>query len=371
IPIVVLTGLFTGMVLALQSSVELANFGADIYIGNLVGASMVRELGPVLCALMVAGRSASGIAAELGSMRVTEQIDALQSFGTDPIKKLVTPRLLAGLVMLPILTVIADLIGIVGGMVIALFRIGMTADAYFNGVLNALAEPGFVLGIIPKDFVTGRLKPFVFGVLRPDPGGRLLHDAGTPRRARAGVMMEGDGVRIAHDDPFPAIRRELAEDREQYGDPQTHGAVIRLEDVHLTFEEPILSGVSLEARRGETLMVAGESGSGKSTILKLILRLLVPDSGRIEVLGRDVIHLTFEEALDLRRHIGMVFQNAALFDSMTIFENVAYPLRENRDLEDDELERIVRERLEFVDLEPERVMHQLPSQLSGGMRKRV
>jgi len=184
-------------------------------------------------------------------------------------------------------------------------------------------------------------------------------------------MMEGDGVRIAHDDPFPAIRRELAEDREQYGDPQTHGAVIRLEDVHLTFEEPILSGVSLEARRGETLMVAGESGSGKSTILKLILRLLVPDSGRIEVLGRDVIHLTFEEALDLRRHIGMVFQNAALFDSMTIFENVAYPLRENRDLEDDELERIVRERLEFVDVEPERVMHQLPSQLSGGMRKRV
>ena len=184
-------------------------------------------------------------------------------------------------------------------------------------------------------------------------------------------MMEGDGVRIAHDDPFPAIRRELAEDREQYGDPQTHGAVIRLEDVHLTFEEPILSGVSLEARRGETLMVAGESGSGKSTILKLILRLLVPDSGRIEVLGRDVIHLTFEEALDLRRHIGMVFQNAALFDSMTIFENVADPLRETRDLEDDELERIVRERLEFVDLEPERVMHQLPSQLSGGMRKRV
>src|SRR5690554_4211395 len=208
-------------------------------------------------------------------------------------------------------------------------------------------------------------------VLRPDPGGRLLHDAGTPRRARAGVMMEGDGVRIAHDDPFPAIRRELAEDREQYGDPQTHGAVIRLEDVHLTFEEPILSGVSLEARRGETLMVAGESGSGKSTILKLILRLLVPDSGRIEVLGRHVIRLSFEEALDLRRHIGMVFQNAALFDSMTIFENVAYPLRENRDLEDDELERIVRERLEFVDLEPQRVMHQLPSQLSGGMRKRV
>ena len=184
-------------------------------------------------------------------------------------------------------------------------------------------------------------------------------------------MIRGEGMRTMHDDPIPAIRRELEEERAHEGSASEHDAVIRLEDVHLTFDEPILSGVSLEARRGETLMVAGESGSGKSTILKLILRLLLPDSGRIQVLGHDVIHLTFAEALDLRRHIGMVFQNAALFDSMTIFENVAYPLRENRDLEDDELERIVRERLEFVDLEPDRVMHQLPSQLSGGMRKRV
>ena len=182
--------------------------------------------------------------------------------------------------------------------------------------------------------------------------------------------MRDDSVHTMHDDPMSAIRRELEEENRLEA-PRTHEAVIRLEDVHLTFEEPILCGVSLEARRGETLMVAGESGSGKSTILKLILRLLVPDSGRIEVLGRDVIHLTFAEALDLRRHIGMVFQNAALFDSMTIFENVAYPLRENRDHDDVELERIVRERLEFVDLEPDRVMHQLPSQLSGGMRKRV
>lgn len=163
LPIVLLTGLFTGMVLALQSSVELSKFGADIYIGNLVGASMVRELGPVLCALMVAGRAASGIAAELGSMRVTEQIDALQSFGTDPIKKLVTPRLIAGLVMLPLLTVIADLVGIVGGMIISIFRIGITADAYLTGVLNTLAQSGFVLGVIPKDFVSGLVKPLVFG----------------------------------------------------------------------------------------------------------------------------------------------------------------------------------------------------------------
>jgi phospholipid/cholesterol/gamma-HCH transport system permease protein len=163
LPIVLLTGLFTGMVLALQSSVELSRFGAEMYVGNLVGASMVRELGPVLCSLMVAGRVASGIAAELGSMRVTEQIDALQSFGTDPIKKLVTPRLIAGLCMLPLLTIVADMIGILGGLLVAVMRIGVSADAYLQGVLNTLAQSGFVLGFFPRDFVSGLLKPLVFG----------------------------------------------------------------------------------------------------------------------------------------------------------------------------------------------------------------
>jgi phospholipid/cholesterol/gamma-HCH transport system permease protein len=165
LPIVLLTGLFTGMVLALQSSVELSKFGADVYIGNLVGASMVRELGPVLCSLMVAGRAASGIAAELGSMKVTEQIDALQSFGTDPIKKLVTPRLLAGIVMLPLLTVVADMVGILGGMIVAVLRIGISSDSYLQGVLNTLAQSGFVFGIIPKDFISGLAKPFFFGAI--------------------------------------------------------------------------------------------------------------------------------------------------------------------------------------------------------------
>lgn len=163
LPIVLLTGLFTGMVLALQSAVELNKFGADVYVGNLVGASMIRELGPVLCALMVAGRAASGIAAELGSMRVTEQIDALQTFGTDPIKKLVTPRVIASLVMLPVLTLLADIIGIIGGMIIAVFRIGIPVDAYMQGVLNTSALSGFVFGVFPKDFVSGLFKPFVFG----------------------------------------------------------------------------------------------------------------------------------------------------------------------------------------------------------------
>ncbi|HEX2166716.1 MAG TPA: ABC transporter permease, partial [Longimicrobiales bacterium] len=105
----------------------------------------------------------SGIAAELGSMRVTEQIDALQTFGTDPIRKLVTPRILAGLLMLPVLTILADMVGILGGLIVSVFRIGITADAYLQGVLNTLAQSGFIFGIFPKDFASGLLKPLVFG----------------------------------------------------------------------------------------------------------------------------------------------------------------------------------------------------------------
>ena len=174
-----------------------------------------------------------------------------------------------------------------------------------------------------------------------------------------------------------AIREELAGDptEDDYAEthPQEHRAtsVIELEHVYLGFDRPILEDVSLDARKGETICLVGESGTGKSTTLKLILRLLVPDRGRVCIHGEDITDLTFEEALEARQHMGMVFQSAALFDSMSVFENVAYPLREHTDMDDDEIERRVREKLAFVDLDPDQVMAQLPSQLSGGMRKRV
>src|SRR3954469_997285 len=161
--IVLLTGFFTGMVLALQSSVQLQTFGATDYIGRLISASMIRELGPVLAGLMVAGRVGSGIAAQLGSMRVTEQIDALNTLGTDPIKKLVTPRVLAALVMLPILTIINDFVGIVGGNLIATLLIGIPTGQYWRTVWEQIVSGGFTLHYIPNDFIQGLVKPFVFG----------------------------------------------------------------------------------------------------------------------------------------------------------------------------------------------------------------
>ena len=161
--IVLLTGFFTGMVLALQTSVQLKTFGATIYIGRLVSAAMIRELGPVLAGLMVAGRVGSGIAAQLGSMRVTEQIDALNTLGTDPIKKLVTPRVLATLIMLPMLTIISDMIAIFGGNVIATLYVGLPTGFYWRTVWEQIAADGFIFGVFPNDFVQGLVKPFVFG----------------------------------------------------------------------------------------------------------------------------------------------------------------------------------------------------------------
>jgi len=147
--------------------------------------------------------------------------------------------------------------------------------------------------------------------------------------------------------------------------------IIELDHVYLGFERPILEDVSFQALSGETIVVAGESGTGKSTILKLLLRLLVPDRGEVHIDGEEITHLNFSDALQVRQKMGMVFQGAALFDSLTVYENVAYPLREHTKLDEDEIEARVREKLQFVDLNPDRVMEQLPSDLSGGMRKRV
>jgi phospholipid/cholesterol/gamma-HCH transport system ATP-binding protein len=173
-----------------------------------------------------------------------------------------------------------------------------------------------------------------------------------------------------------AIRDELAHDTRTQSEGRNRGRppgepVIELDNVSLAFDQPVLENISFKAFEGETVAIVGESGTGKSTALKLILRLLMPQSGRVLVDGQDIAHLSFEEALQVRQKMGMVFQGAALFDSLTVLENVAYPLREHTDQADDEIERRVREKLEFVDLEPDEVLEKLPSELSGGMRKRV
>jgi phospholipid/cholesterol/gamma-HCH transport system permease protein len=152
--VVLLTGMFTGMVLALQSGLTLDMFGARSMVGRLVSASMVKELGPVLTALMVAGRVGSGIAAELGSMMVTDQIAALRALGTDPIRKLVLPRIVAGVVMVPFLTCISVAVGLAGAWLITITQLKVASSVYWNSV---------VAGLYIQDVWMGLIKPFFLG----------------------------------------------------------------------------------------------------------------------------------------------------------------------------------------------------------------
>ncbi|HRC84314.1 MAG TPA: ABC transporter permease [Thermoanaerobaculia bacterium] len=138
LPVALITTVFTGMVLALQTAYSLPSLGVKYYIGTVVSRSLVRELGPVLIALIVGGRIGSGMTAELGTMKVTEQIDALRSMAADPIKKLVVPKLMATLLMLPLLTVLGDFVGIVGGMLVAKTLLNLPVGFYLNDVLGAL-----------------------------------------------------------------------------------------------------------------------------------------------------------------------------------------------------------------------------------------
>jgi phospholipid/cholesterol/gamma-HCH transport system permease protein len=156
LPVVGLTAIFTGMVLALQSYTGFSRFEAESAVATIVVLSMTRELGPVLAGLMVAGRVGASMAAEIGTMRVTEQIDALTTLSTDPFKYLVWPRLMAGLLMLPLLVVVADVIGVFGGYIVGIYKLGFGPYEYINNTFEFLET---------QDVVSGLVKAAVFGFL--------------------------------------------------------------------------------------------------------------------------------------------------------------------------------------------------------------
>lgn len=154
ISIVVITSAFIGMVLALQTAYSLADFGGKLFIGKVVSLSLVRELAPVLMSLMVGGRVGAGITAELGTMKVTEQIDALRALATNPVRKLVVPRVLATTVMFPLLTVISCALGILGGLLIAVANLNLSANFYLRSVIETIQY---------NDLASGVGKTFFFG----------------------------------------------------------------------------------------------------------------------------------------------------------------------------------------------------------------
>jgi phospholipid/cholesterol/gamma-HCH transport system permease protein len=152
--VVLLTGFFTGAVVALQTGITLDQFGARPFVGRLVSASVIKEVGPVFTGLMLAGRVGSGIAAELGSMAVTNQISALRALGSDPVRKLVVPRVIAGFVMAPVLTVLYDAVAILGGWLVAVYQLRVASSLYWTSITDALYL---------QDAWMGLIKPFFLG----------------------------------------------------------------------------------------------------------------------------------------------------------------------------------------------------------------
>ena len=156
LPVVGTIAFFVGLIIAMQSANQLEQFGATIYVADLVAVSITRELGPLITAILVAGRCGSAITAEIGSMKVAEELDALRTMALDPVSFLVVPRLVAMMVMLPCLTVIADFLGILGGVVLAITTLDLSFIAYYNETVTAL---------ILADFLTGLVKSFFFGLI--------------------------------------------------------------------------------------------------------------------------------------------------------------------------------------------------------------
>jgi phospholipid/cholesterol/gamma-HCH transport system permease protein len=156
LPIVLMSGFFIGAVMVLQTGSQFVRFGQTALTGDIVSLALVRELGPTLTGILVAGRSASGIASELGSMLVTEQVDAMRAMGTDPSRKLVTPRVVAGILMLPLLTALNDFVGLLGGCVASVFSLRLGAVEFWTRAINALDFP---------DLMQGMMKPLVYGFI--------------------------------------------------------------------------------------------------------------------------------------------------------------------------------------------------------------
>ncbi len=156
LPIIAITGFFIGGVLVLQTAAQFQRFGETVLTGDAVSLALVRELGPAVTALLIAGRNASGIASELGSMVVTEQVDAMRALGTDPIRKLMTPRVVATVLVLPLLTAVFDFVGLIGGFLVAYFTLRLGAVQFWTRAIHALDF---------GDLVQGMMKPFVFAFI--------------------------------------------------------------------------------------------------------------------------------------------------------------------------------------------------------------
>ncbi|VTP95075.1 ABC transporter ATP-binding protein [Pseudomonas aeruginosa] len=361
VPIIALLTFLVGAVIAFLGATVLANFGATIYTVNLVVFSFLREFAVLLTAILMAGRTASAFTAQIGSMKANEEIDAIRALGLNPIELLVLPRVLALLVSLPMLTFVGMLCGIVGGMTVCAWTLDIPPAMFLSIMEDGIGVQHFLVGIskapavrLPdrRDRLPGRLQ----GQRQRPVGGRAHHHQrgpldlrGDPARRPRRAVLHGDGL-VNQDNPQ---------------------AIIQVRDLCNRFgAQAVHEHLDLDVRRGEILGVVGGSGTGKSVLLRSIVGLRRPTSGSVRVFGEDLLQLPEERRSLVERRFGVLFQQGALFSSLTVVENVALPLIENAGLPRADAEHLAQVKLALAGL-PANAGDKYPASLSGGMIKRA
>ncbi len=363
LPIVSLISLLIGMIFAFVGVTQLREFGAGIYTANLVAVAMIREMAPIMTAIILAGRTGAAYAAEIGTMKVNEEIDALTTLGINPMDFLVTPRMLALVLMIPALTLYSSLMGIIGGAIVGLSMIDASFVQYVQQTIVSVTLGSLFTGLADV---------------------RRLRCAGRTRRLPAGngVRHQRDGGRAGDDtrgrDGYRAHRRGRIgahHHLHQPGhlmDPSTGNAEAHIEVRDLTMaygDFVIQQNLNFTVRRGDIFIIMGGSGCGKSTLLKIMIGLKSPSAGEVCYEGEGFWAAERTRQEELKRKFGTLFQAGALWSGMTLAENVALPLQQYTRLADAEIRELCAYKLALVGLAGFEDFY--PSEISGGMKKRA
>ncbi|MGY4350601.1 ABC-type transporter Mla maintaining outer membrane lipid asymmetry ATPase subunit MlaF [Bradyrhizobium sp. GM7.3] len=363
VPIVVLITFLIGCIIAQQGIFHFRRFGADIFVVDMLGVLVLREIGVLLVAIMVAGRSGSAYTAELGSMKMREEIDALRTMGFDPIEVLVLPRMLAA-------GAGAADPGLPRRDGRTLWRWSCRLALRRRRSRSLPAAPA--RRHLDRPFHRRHRQGAGDGCgdrhrcLRRGP--RRAGQCGIARPAHDRVGGEGHFLRHRHG---RRVRHLLRLDRDVRMAGEIQNPIIRVRDITVQFGATrVLDGLDLDVKRGEILGFVGPSGAGKSVLTRTIIGLVPKVAGSIEVFGVDLDASNTSQRRNVERRWGVLFQQGALFSSLTVRQNIQFPMREYLRVSQRLMDEITIAKLTMVGLKPE-VADRFPSELSGGMIKRV
>jgi phospholipid/cholesterol/gamma-HCH transport system ATP-binding protein len=364
--IVTLVSFLVGLILAFVGAVQLRQFGAQIYVADLVGLAITREMGAMMTGVILAGRTGAAFAAQLGTMQVNEEIDALITMGIPPMEFLVLPRMLALMLMMPVLCVYADLVGILAGLLVSITLLHMPLIEYLNETRRAvdLVDCGIGVG---KSVVFGALVALA-GCLRGMQSGRSAAAVGA---AATSAVVTGIVWIIASDGMFAVVTERLGISRAR----RTHGMTtarprIAVQDLTMAYGSMVIQrNVTFSIEPGEIFIIMGGSGCGKSTLLRCLMGLLRPAQGEVFYDGERFWAAAAAQRARMMRRCGVLYQSGALWSSMTLAENVALPLETYRALRPRQRRAVVSLKLALVGLAGCEELY--PFELSGGMRKRA